>query len=139
MIKKLLIIFIMIVILLCAGCMTTYDLAHAATIKTGVAKTTTTKSNYKKPCKSCSIKKVRKSVTKASKKTIIKISCPCCGDGASTDCVYYIHNEKRHMTAKEIEAFCWLEWHYLGEDGQWYEVRTGNNEPVEKPDYVTRW
>lgn len=140
MIKKILIIIIMVIIFLCAGCMTTYDITHAATIKTGITKTTTTKSNYKKPCKkSCSIKKVRKSVTKASKKAVIKFNCPCCGNGLSSECVYYIHNEKRHMTETEIKEFEWLEWHYLAEDGNWYEVRTGNTEPVEKPDYVEEW
>ena len=41
MIKKLLIILIMVAVFLCAGCMTTYDLTHAATVKTGVTKTTT--------------------------------------------------------------------------------------------------
>lgn len=43
------------------------------------------------------------------------------------------------MTSQEIEEFEWLEWHYLADDGQWYELRTGNTEPVEKPDYVERW
>ena len=203
----------MVVVLLCAGCMTTYDLTHAATLKTGITKTTTktnltlakeycakycngytikvvaqvpknrndnthvyiekvlTISNggyYGKTKKGYTIKynkKVKKGVkvtvylvynpsnnitddvickvcnhiAKGDKKTIKspkKIDCPCCSDGASTDCVYYIHNENRHMTKQEIKSFEWLEWHYLGNDEQWYELRTGNNEPVEKPDYV---
>ena len=213
MLKKLLIIMIMVVILLCAGFMTTYDLTHASTIKTGVTKTTTktnltlAKEYCKKYCNGYKIKvvmcvptnrndgehvyiekvstvanggywgntkkgysikynkKVKKGtkvivylvynpsnnasddiickvcnhIAKGDKKHIKapkKIDCPCCGNGASTDCVYYIHNEKRHMTETEIKEFDWLEWHYLAEDGNWYEVRTGNNEPVEKPDFV---
>ena len=41
MIRKILIIIIMVVVLLCAGCMTTYDLTHAATMKSGITKTIT--------------------------------------------------------------------------------------------------
>lgn len=216
MVKKLLIILIMVITFLCAGFMTTYDLAHASTLKTGVTKTTTktnltlAKEYCKKYCNGYTVKvvacvpknrndntqvyiekvstvakggyygktkkgytirynkKVKKGVkvvvylvynpsnnitddiickvcnhiAKGDKKTIKaskKISCPCCGDGLSSNCVYYIHNENRHMTEEEIKAFEWLEWHYLAEDGQWYELRTGNTEPVEKPDYVKEW
>lgn len=216
MIKKILMIIIMVVVFLCAGCMTTYDLTHATTLKTGVTNTTTktnltlVKEYCQKYCNGYSIKvvanvpknrndnthvyiekvstvanggyygktkkgytikynkKVKKGtkvvvylvynpsnniaddvickvcnhITKGDKKKIKapkKISCPCCGDGLSSNCVYYIHNEKRHMTETEIKEFEWLEWHYLDEDGNWHELRTGNTEPVEKPDYVKGW
>ena len=213
MIRKILIIIIMVVVFLCAGCMTTYDLTHATTIKTGVTKTTTktnltlAKEYCQKYCNGYKIKvvtcaptnrndgehvyiekvstvakgsywgstkkgysiKYNKKVKKGTKVIIYlvynpsnnftddiickvcnhiakgdkkhikapkKIDCPCCVNGLSTNCVYYIHNEQRHMTETEIKEFDWLEWHYQGEDGNWYEVRTGNNEPVEKPDFV---
>lgn len=216
MIRKILIIIIMVVVLLCAGCMTTYDLTHATTMQIGITKTTT-KSNLtlakeycQKYCNGYKIKvvtcvptnrndgehvyiekvstiaiggcygktkkgytiKYNKKVKKGKKITVYlvynpsnnasddiickvcnhivkgdkkhikapkKINCPCCGDGQSSECVYYIHNEEKHMTEAEIKEFNWLEWHYQGEDGNWYEVRTGNNEPVEKPDFVEEW
>lgn len=216
MLKKFLMILIMVIILMCAGCMTTYDLTHATTTKSGITKTTTktnltlVKEYCQKYYKGYNVKvvahvpkhrnngeyvyiekvattskggywgktkdgylikynkKVKKGkkvivyliynpsnevvddvickvcnhIIKGDKKTIKapkKIDCPCCGNGLSNDCVYYIHNEKRHMTETEIKSFDWLEYHYLADDGQWYELRTGNTEPVEKPDYVTNY
>lgn len=68
--------------------------------------------------------KVCNHITKGDKKHIKapkKINCPCCGNGLSSDCVYYIHNYKRHMTEEEIEAFCWSEWHYICEYGNEHE------------------
>lgn len=140
MLKKFLMILIMVIILMCAGCMTTYDLTHATTTKSVITKTTT-KTNLKYS-KRHNIKVVAQIPKQGNKKTIKaqkKIDCPCCGNGLSNDCVYYIHNEKRHMTETEIKSFDWLEYHYLADDGQWYELRTGNTEPVEKPDYVTNY
>lgn len=83
---------------------------------------------------SCKVVKADKVTHKA--KAVSGVECPNC-DGSSHDCPYWTGD--RHMTEQEIKEFEWLEWHYLADDGQWYELRTGNTEPVEKPDYVTRW
>lgn len=80
---------------------------------------------------SCKVAKADK-----AKKTENAIECPNC-DGTSHNCPYWTGD--RHMTEQEIKEFEWLEWHYLADDGQWYELRTGNTEPVEKPDYVRGW
>lgn len=93
----------------------------------------------KKAVKYKAVKVVKVAKPKAKKAKAEKmqaVNCSVC-DGKSHDCPYWTGN--RHMTEQEIKAFEWLEWHYLAEDGQWYELRTGNTEPVEKPDYVTRW
>ena len=59
--------------------------------------------------------------TKAVKAKKI-IECPYCGDGSHKDCVYWVHNGKgHHMTEAEIEYFCWFEWHWQDEDGEWHE------------------
>ena len=82
--------------------------------------------------------KAKKHKAKAKKYKVAKakIECPNCG-GTSHNCPYWVGD--RHMTTQETKEYEWLEWHYLADDGQWYELRTGNTEPVEKPDYVTRW
>lgn len=198
MLKKLLIIMAMAIVFLCAGFMTTYDITHATTVKTGIQKTTTktsltlAKEYCAKYCNGYKIKvvahvpkkrndnkhvyiekvstvstggfwgktkegylikynkKVKKGkriivclvynpsnnivddvickacngIAKGDKKTINApkvIDCPCCGDGLTTDCVYYIHNERRHMTEEEIKAFDWSEWHYTCKYGNEHE------------------
>lgn len=65
------------------------------------------------------------------------VVCPNC-NGFDTNCPYWISAENRHMTTIEILEFEWLEWHYYDpNDGNWYELRTGNTDPVEKPWYVS--
>lgn len=65
------------------------------------------------------------------------VVCPNC-NGYDTNCPYWISAENRHMTTIEILEFEWLEWHYYNpNDGNWYELRTGNTDPVEKPWYVS--
>lgn len=46
----------------------------------------------------------------------ISISCPCC-TGNDRDCVYWLYDENRHMTQKEITDFEYWEYHYIDEDG----------------------
>lgn len=48
------------------------------------------------------------------------INCPCC-NGSNHHCVYWIHNENRHMTEKEITDFNYWEGHYIDEQGNVYE------------------
>lgn len=65
-----------------------------------------------------------------------EIDCPNC-DGTDTTCPYWISGENRHMTTREILEFEWLEWHYYNlDDDHWYELRTGNSDPVTVPWYV---
>ncbi len=65
MLKRVLIILVLIIVFLCSGFMTTYDITHATTIKTGITKTTT-KTNFtlakeycQKYCKGYTIKVVK--------------------------------------------------------------------------------
>lgn len=44
------------------------------------------------------------------------INCPCC-DGNNHNCVYWVHNENRHMTEEEIADFEYWEGHYIDEEG----------------------
>ena len=44
------------------------------------------------------------------------INCPCC-DGNNHDCVYWVHNENRHMSEEEIADFEYWEGHYIDEEG----------------------
>ena len=46
--------------------------------------------------------------------------CPCC-NGNNNNCVYWIHNENRHMTEKEIIDFEYWEGHYIDEEGNVHE------------------
>lgn len=44
------------------------------------------------------------------------IDCPNC-NGNDCDCVYYLHDENRHMTEDEIADFEFWECHYIDEEG----------------------
>lgn len=45
-----------------------------------------------------------------------KINCPNC-NGSNHNCVYWVYNENRHMTEKEITDFNYWECHYIDENG----------------------
>lgn len=69
----------------------------------------------------CDIPKTPKNKTTKteSQKQVEKptqINCPCC-DGNNNQCVYWIHNENRHMTEEEIVDFEYWESHYIDENG----------------------
>lgn len=46
----------------------------------------------------------------------VQVNCPNC-NGYDRDCVYWIHNENRHMTEDEISDFEFWEAHYVDENG----------------------
>lgn len=48
------------------------------------------------------------------------INCPCC-DGNNNNCVYWVHNEHRHMTEEEIADFEYWEGHYVDMEGNVHE------------------
>lgn len=50
----------------------------------------------------------------------IPVNCPNC-DGNNCHCVYWIHNENRHMTEEEIADFEYWESHYIDESGNVHE------------------
>lgn len=54
--------------------------------------------------------------TKAKAKAPTKINCPNC-NGNDNSCVYWVHNENRHMTENEITDFEYWECHYIDENG----------------------
>lgn len=63
----------------------------------------------------CDIPKMpNKKTTKAKAPT--KIDCPNC-NGNDNRCLYWVHNENRHMTEKEITDFEFWECHYIDENG----------------------
>ena len=59
-------------------------------------------------------------VSKSKKGKKVVYNCPCC-DGNNHNCVYYVHNENRHMTEIEIADFEYWEGHYIDENGNVHE------------------
>lgn len=54
-------------------------------------------------------------------KKLISICSYC--DGNNHNCVYWIHNENRHMTKEEIIDFEYWEGHYIDEEGNIHEFQ----------------
>lgn len=74
--------------------------------------------HYNKAKKTKVVKMHKVSKSKKSKKVVC--NCPCC-DGNNYNCVYYVHNENRHMTEVEIADFEYWEGHYIDENGNVHE------------------
>ena len=76
------------------------------------------KTKYNKFSKAKKTKVVK--ISKISKNKRITYYCPCC-DGNNHNCVYWVHNENRHMTENEIADFEYWECHYIDEEGNVHE------------------
>lgn len=74
--------------------------------------------HYNKAKKTKVVKMHKVPKSKKSKKVVC--NCPCC-DGNNHNCVYYVHNENRHMTEMEITDFEYWEGHYIDENGNVHE------------------
>ena len=78
-----------------------------------------TKYNNSFKAKKTKVVKINKMPKNIKGKKLIYV-CPCC-DGTNNNCVYWIHNENRHMTEEEIVDFEYWEWHYIDEEGNVHE------------------
>lgn len=59
-------------------------------------------------------------ISKSRKSKNVTCNCPCC-NGSNNTCVYWVHNENRHMTEIEIADFEYWEGHYIDENGNVHE------------------
>ena len=59
-------------------------------------------------------------VSKNRKSKNVTCNCPCC-NGSNNACVYWVHNENRHMTEIEIADFEYWEGHYIDKNGNVHE------------------
>lgn len=77
------------------------------------------KTKHYNKVKKTKVVKINKMPKNIKGKKLIYV-CSFC-DGTNNNCVYWIHNENRHMTEEEIIEFEYWEGHYIDEEGNVHE------------------